>query len=150
MIYEITRQLQGMARRLAAADPAVLHAEDRPERGARGEGRVGAGVPGGHPAEVIAEALPEALIVEGQLPLRLRPEALAGPAPGRNPVGLDVVEGGEDPLPRRQSQWNTSSMPAHHSPSARESRGRWQGLQSFHHSWVIGSAAIFAMSASKS
>ena len=49
-----------------------------------------------------------------------------------------------------QSQWNTSSMSAHHSPSALSARGSWQGTQTSHHFCVIGSAAIFSMSAVKS
>lgn len=32
-------------------------------------------------------------------------------------------------------------MVAHHSPSRRVSTGSWQGMHSFHHSWVTGSAA---------
>jgi len=49
-----------------------------------------------------------------------------------------------------QSTWNTSCMSAHHSPSARVAIGCCMGFMIAHHSWVVGSAAIFAISASKS
>ncbi len=52
--------------------------------------------------------------------------------------------------PSPQSQWNTSVMSAHHSSGPRDCSGCWQGLQSSHHFWVVGSAAIRAMSAAKS
>ena len=70
---------------------------------------------------------------------------------------LPLGEGTDDAnvsetLRRRVSQsvWKTSSMPAHHSPSARLLSGSWHGLQQAHHFCVVGSAAILAMSASKS
>lgn len=49
-----------------------------------------------------------------------------------------------------QSVWNTSSISAHHSPSARVGTGSCMGSIMAHHSCVFGSAAIFCISASKS
>ena len=49
-----------------------------------------------------------------------------------------------------QSTWKTSSAAAHHSPSGRSGSGSCMGSVSFHHSCVLGSAAIAAMSAAKS
>lgn len=49
-----------------------------------------------------------------------------------------------------QSTWKTSSAAAHHSPSGRSGSGSCIGSVSCHHSCVLGSAAIAAMSAAKS
>ena len=49
-----------------------------------------------------------------------------------------------------QSWWKVSSIIAHHSPSLRVSSGFWQGMVKDHHSWFLGLAAIFAISALKS
>lgn len=46
-----------------------------------------------------------------------------------------------------QSKWKTSSIAAHHSPSLRSGRGDCMGIISAHHSWVVLSAAILAISA---
>ena len=59
------------------------------------------------------------------------------------PSDLTVVHGPNE-------AGKTSCIDAHHSPAARVSSGRCSGPQSFHHSCVFGSAAIFAMSAAKS
>ena len=53
-------------------------------------------------------------------------------------------------LESAQSTWKTSSAAAHHSPSGRSGSGSCMGSVSFHHSCVLGSAAIAAMSAAKS
>ena len=47
-----------------------------------------------------------------------------------------------------QSTWNTSSIPAHHSPAVLVASGACIGMQISHHSCVRLSSAIFAMSAS--
>jgi L-alanine-DL-glutamate epimerase-like enolase superfamily enzyme len=46
------------------------------------------------------------------------------------------------------SMWNTSSMGAHHSPSAAVATGCCNGSVSFHQRWLSGSAAITAISRS--
>ncbi len=71
------------------------------------------------------------------------------PANSRSFRGLGGVRLGIRPL-GNQSAWNTSSIPAHHSSGVRFFSGCWQGLQRAHHFWVVGSAAIFAVSAAKS
>jgi len=108
--------------------------------------------------EMLFAALNSARLTIGREILRRVPERVVfGPSPV---AGLTVSQSqGQLKLELRvsgpvtatiQSAWNTSSMLAHHSPEARFSSGFWQGMHTDHQRWVVGSAAIFAMSAAKS
>jgi hypothetical protein len=57
----------------------------------------------------------------------------------------DVPESFDDGLD--QSVWKTSSVSAHQPSGGMSFKVCWMGMQSFHHLWVAGSAAILAMSA---
>lgn len=65
----------------------------------------------------------------------------------RDSVDAPAAAGAAD---RRQSMWNTGSIIAQCSPSARLASGTWHGLQNVHQRCVSGSAAMCAMSAAKS
>ena len=69
---------------------------------------------------------------------------------GKVASSFNFTQCGECPrqvLHREQCLW---MIFAHHSPSERDSNGRCIGPMIFHHSLVLGSAAILAMSDSKS
>src|SRR5208282_4814603 len=98
-----------MTHGLAVVKALALNAEGSSGSRAGGEGKLGPGIDGEHPAKVIAKAPTQSFVVKSGGPLGVFPKLRRRPAPRRHTVGLLVFEGSHHSFSGSHLHLSTSS-----------------------------------------